>query len=192
LVLGSFLTKDTHIPGEPGVWIIIFGDMIVFGLMFVTFAYYRHDALTLFRTSQASINQTCGLINTVLMLTSSWFVAMGLQAARIRRRSSASVLFACALSCAVCFVLVKIFEYQEKIAAGFVINTDDFFMFYYVLTGIHLLHVLAGIAVLAFLINSSKSGFDAVKFGYVESGTIFWHLVDLLWIALFALLYLLK
>ena len=172
---------------------MIFGDMMVFGMMFVTFVYTRRDAQPLFQASQATLNQACGLINTVLMLSSSYCVAMGVQAAKLNRLRWASRMFGAALSCGILFCLVKFFEYAQKVTAGLVINTDEFFMYYYVFTGIHLLHVFVGIGVLIFLIrHSSTERITAPKIGHLESGASFWHLVDLLWIALFALLYLLK
>ncbi len=84
------------------------------------------------------------------------------------------------------------FEYGEKLNAGFTITTNDFFMLYFIYTGLHLLHVVIGMGVLTALVVYSRSGEFAVgnRLRNLESGASFWHLVDLLWIVLFALLYL--
>lgn len=187
-------SKITHIPGETGIWVVIVGDMLVFGLMFLTFMYYRRDELTLFRLSQSHLNQTLGLANTLLMITSSLFVSLSVQAAIHRKNRLALFGFALASLSGAAFCLIKISEYWQAVKAGFSIDTNEFYTFYYVFTGIHLLHVLIGIAVLVFLMSTSRSTekMTVKKLGYLESGASFWHLVDLLWIALFALLYLLK
>jgi nitric oxide reductase NorE protein len=182
-----------HLPGELGVWILICGDLVMFSIMFGVFLFYRRDDLELFQSSQRHLNQLFGLINTFFMLTSSWFVAMAVEAARNRRIDATVLLFRLGFACGLGFAIVKMLEYGEKFRSGIIVDTNDFYMYYYVLTGIHFLHVLIGMGVLAFMAHSaSKGDFTPIKIGHFESGASFWHLVDLLWISLFALLYLLK
>jgi nitric oxide reductase NorE protein len=91
------------------------------------------------------------------------------------------------------FVIVKALQWSARFAAGQTISTNDFFMFYFMYTGIHLLHVLLGLIVLTLLfLAAGRPSLDANAVRLVESGGIFWHLVDLLWVVLFALFYLLK
>ena len=95
--------------------------------------------------------------------------------------------------CGFAFIGVKYFEWGEKIRAGLTIETNNFFMYYYLMTGIHLLHVIIGIGVLFFLWHTVRSGeLNESGLTVLESGACFWHLVDILWIALFALLYLMR
>jgi nitric oxide reductase NorE protein len=184
---------SVRVPGEAGVWILISGDLALFSLFFITLLYYRGQNLDVFRASAAHLNQAFGALNTVFMLSSSWFVALAIHAARGNRANPTVVCFALALLCGVGFAAVKVVEYSEKIRAGITFNTNDFFMYYYVFTGIHLLHVVLGMGVLVALgLYSRSGGFTAGKIRNLESGAIFWHLVDLLWIVLFALLYLLN
>ncbi len=184
---------ERHLPGEAGIWIMICGDMMVFSIMFAAFLFYRRADLALFESSRVHLNQTLGLINTFLLLTSSWFVAMAVQAARAHRARAAVIMFRLALACGVGFSLLKIVEYTQKVRAGILINSNDFYMYYYMFTGIHFLHVLIGMGVLAFMARYVADGrFSEIKVGHIESGASFWHMVDLLWIALFALLYLLR
>jgi len=185
--------NKNHIPGEVGIWVFIFGDMMAFGLFFLVFVYYRGLDVELFNQSQTALNQNYGAINTLLLLASSWFVVMAVEGARQQRGRQASLLFSLALLCGLGFSVVKVVEYSEKIVAGITITTNDFFMYYYIFTGLHFLHVLIGMGVLSFLIVKVRSkNFKADDMVMVESGASFWHLVDLLWIVLFPLLYLMK
>ena len=196
IAIESRMSRDNavgHVPGELGVWMFIVGDLIVFSLFFVTFLYYRGLEVDLFTTSQRHLNQTFGAINTFFMLTSSWFVASAVHAARHRLGKVTPICLLLAMACGAGFAIVKVLEYGEKIGAGITLTTNNFFMYYYMFTGIHFVHVLIGMAVLAFLTRMSWSGqFDATRIRNLESGASFWHLVDLLWIVLFALIYLVK
>ena len=185
--------SERHLPGEEGVWIFILGDMLIFGLFFCVFMYYRVQSPELFVESQSSLNQHYGALNTLLLLTSSWFVVLGVQAVRENMGALAGKLFAGAFFCGLGFGVVKFFEYGEKISQGVTLVTNDFFMYYYVFTGIHFLHVIIGMGILIYLWRKS----DAVSFVQsdvrnFESGASYWHMVDLLWIVLFPLLYLVK
>ncbi len=183
----------THLPGEPGVWLFICGDMIVFGLFFVVFVYSRALDVPLYTQSQATLNQAYGAVNTFLMLTSSWFVALAIHAARDNLAKITGRFIVLAGACGFAFVVVKFFEYGEKISAGYFITSDDFYMYYYMLTGIHLMHVVIGMVVLTFLWHTSRrDSLDEKCINTLESGASFWHMVDMLWIILFALLYLMR
>ena len=182
-----------HLPGEPGVWMFIIGDVLVFSLLFSVFVYDRSQEVALFVEQQQLLNQTLGLLNTVLLLTSSWLVALAVHGARAGQLSWARSCFVSAILCGIGFVVVKYFEWGEKIAADLTLETNNFFMYYYLMTGIHLLHMVIGIGVLVFLWQSVRdAAFDTQGVGVLESGACFWHLVDILWIALFALLYLMR
>jgi nitric oxide reductase NorE protein len=180
-------------PGEEGVWILIFGDVMVFSLFFLTFLYYRGQQIPLFHASQLQLNRGCGALNTVFMLSSSWLVATGVQAAREGRPRAPPICFLLACGCGIGFAVVKCIEYGDKVRAGITLNTNEFYMFYFMLTGIHFVHVLIGMVVLLLLTRSTWSGrHDQKTIRNLESGASFWHLVDLLWIVLFPLLYLVK
>lgn len=184
---------EPHLPGEAGVWIFIIGDMLMFSLLFSVFLYYRADDVALFASSQQALNQTYGLFNTILMLTSSWFVALAIHAQRYRLVHLTTRFLIGAVLCGLGFIVVKVFEYGEKFAADLTIVTNDFFMYYYLLTGIHLLHVVIGIIVLLYLCTVSRGPeLSEGDVNMLESGASFWHMVDMLWIVLFALLYLMR
>lgn len=179
-----------RIPGEEGIWLFIAGDLVLFTLLFCVFLHMRGEQLTVFTEGRAQLNQTWGLVNTLLMLTSSWCVATAVHAARRQMTAITVRCFTGALACGLGFWTVKGFEYSEKLSAGITISTNDFFMLYFIYTGLHLLHVTIGMGVLTWLALYSKRGaFTPGKLQNIESGASFWHLVDLLWIVLFALLY---
>lgn len=182
-----------HIPGEPGIWVLIGGDVLAFSLFFVTFFVYRLDDPALFAASQPLLSQNFGMLNTLIMLTSSWLVATSVQAARDNRMQRAQLGLVLAVLCGLAFFVIKMFEYTAKVKADITVNTNDFFMLYFTFTGVHLLHVMVGTGVLIFLIFNLRSGSNsAAKVRNLESGGSFWHLVDLLWIVLFALFYLIR
>lgn len=191
--LNAVADSGRRVPGEAGVWVFIIGDMMSFSLLFLLFLYYRSFDIPAFTASQDLLNLNFGAINTILLLTSSWFVALGLGAARRAKPQASARLFLLALLCAVGFALVKYVEWGEKIRAGIVLTSNDFFMYYYLLTGIHFLHLIVGMGVLVFLIMKARAGHHAVSDVRIyESGGAYWHMVDLLWIVLFPLLYLVR
>jgi nitric oxide reductase NorE protein len=183
-----------RLPGEEGVWAFIFGDLIIFSIFFVVFLSYRADDVAQFSQSQRLLNQVLGLLNTGLLLTSSWFVALAIQAARsVENARRAPVLLLASLGCAVLFIVVKVVEWTEKIGAGHTLTSSDFFMFYFVFTGIHLLHVVIGSGVLLVIyFVARRPQLASHDLRLLEAGGIFWHLVDLLWVFLFALFYVLN
>jgi nitric oxide reductase NorE protein len=112
-------------------------------------------------------------------------------AARVLMVRQSSMQFGAAALCGIGFMVVKYFEYSSKIHAGITLSTNNFFMLYFVYTGIHLIHVVLGTGVLITMAWYVRSGpIAAALIGNLESGASFWHLVDMLWIVLFALLYL--
>ncbi len=185
--------RQLRIPGEEGVWIFVLGDMCIFALLFVLFLHYRSIDLEVFASSREQLNQAFGFINTLLLLSSSWLVVLGLRSARLGYSPACRKFLCGAWLLGLCFGISKVLEYSEKFEAGITALTNDFFMFYFVLTGLHMLHVVIGLGVLAFLIlRCTTSQLGASQLRTIEGGGVFWHMVDLLWVVLFTLLYLLN
>ncbi|WP_114970554.1 cytochrome c oxidase subunit 3 [Rhodoferax ferrireducens] len=182
----------TRIPGELGIWMFVAGDLIVFSVFFILIALGQKEKSDLFLQSRVQLDLGAGLLNTLLLLTGSWFVAIGVQRCRTGLSATASRFFSLGILCGVGFVANKGLEWNAKFAHGINPATNYFFMYFFVFTGIHLLHVLVGIGVLFMLRSVSRNPLmNARRIRTLESGATFWHLVDLLWIVLFALLYLL-
>ncbi|EHJ59315.1 hypothetical protein NSU_3647 [Novosphingobium pentaromativorans US6-1] len=167
--------------------------MVVFALFFLVFTYYRALDVELFEQSQRLLNVTLGLCNTLILLTSSLFVALAVRQVRHGEPGRGRILLFLAMVCGISFGVVKFFEYSQKISIGITPATNDFFMYYFMFTGIHLLHVTVGLVVLLFAIFHTRrkpAGEGVAGTRLIEAGALFWHLVDLLWVVLFALIYL--
>lgn len=183
--------RREHVPGEAGIWLFILGDMLIYGLFFVFYAQARSQAPELFAQAQSALDPRFGVVNTLILLTSSWFVVRGVAAARAARGDAARRWLLWALFCGALFCLSKAVEYSIKISGGIVITGNEFYMYYYLLTAFHLVHVLIGMVVLVFMRRAVKMAKAAtMPISGLESGASFWHLVDLLWILIFPLLYL--
>ena len=180
-----------HLPGEPRMWFFVIGDLIIFGVYFVVYMYYRGLDHPQFLESQARLNTDIGAVNTVVLLTSSLFVALGTSALRTGKVADAHRLFLMALVTGSVFPVLKAFEYVPEVASGLTPGTNLFFMFYYVMTGMHLCHVLLGLAILYFVVRDLRGPAEP-RLSLAATGATYWHMVDLLWIILFALLYLMR
>ena len=184
---------STRVPGETGIWVLIFGDLLLFGVFFTTFTFYRGREPAVFAQGQRLLDVDLGVINTLLLLTGSLFVVTGVRSVRRGSGRPAVLLFAGAWMSGALFGMDKYLEYSEKIAMGITPMTDDFFMYYYILTGLHMFHVLIGMAMLTYMIvQARKPRITKSTLRYLEGGGVFWHLVDLLWVVLFPLLYLVR
>lgn len=183
--------QRSHLPGEASMWFFVIGDLLIFAAYFLSYMYYRGQDHAMFLQAQAKVNVDIGIINTVVLLTSSLFVALGTAAARSGKATDARRLFSAALACGAAFPLLKMCEYIPEITAGMTPGTNLFFMYYFVMTGMHLCHVLLGLVILCFVIRSLRASAEP-RMSFVETGATYWHMVDLLWLILFALLYLMR
>src|SRR5262249_28668241 len=126
-----------HVPGEPGIWILIFGDMVVFTILFAVYLNRRGHNEALFVKPQAALHQNLGAINTLVRLCSSMLIVLAALAFRSEQWRHLAARFTLAgASVGSCFVVVKVFEYHEKVTAGLTPSTNEFFMYYFVLTGL--------------------------------------------------------
>jgi nitric oxide reductase NorE protein len=166
-------------------------DMAFFCVIFGSFVHERAGAAKVFFRSQLSLDVQLGLINTALLLSSSWLVAMATHAAPDRPRRTIRSILGIAALCGAAFAAIKLAEYTSLIRAGISPLTNDFFMFYFFISCLHLLHVLAGMVVLAVVVR--KQGGEALlvsERSSLDSAATYWHMVDLLWVMIFPLLYL--
>lgn len=184
--------RQSHVPGEIGIWLFVAGDLIVFAVFFVVIALGDVEQPKVFAQSRAALDMWVGVLNTLLLLTGSWFVAVGVEKCRSTGKPVGGHYFSLAILCGVAFAANKSFEWGGKISAGITPTTNDFYMLFFIFTGIHMLHVLVGIGVL-FLMRSvsRRPALTQRDISTMETGATFWHMVDLLWIVLFALFYLL-
>jgi nitric oxide reductase NorE protein len=180
-----------RIPGETGTWVFLFGDMLVFAVFFATFMVERAKAPDIFDIARRTLHLGVGLANTLVLLTSSLFVVVALRALRSGARHIARSAVTAAMACGGVFIALKVFEYHSLVTDGHGVGANHFYLYYFILTGVHLLHVCVGMAVLTFLLTQTRrSELSGNRMAVIEGGACFWHLVDLLWIVLFPLLYL--
>jgi nitric oxide reductase NorE protein len=151
----------------------------------------RAKAPGVFDVARRTLHLGVGLANTLVLLTSSLFVVVALGAVRSGARSTARSAVVAAMACGGVFIALKVFEYHALVSAGHGVGANHFYLYYFILTGVHLFHVCVGMAVLTFLLTQTRqTELSETRMAVVEGGACFWHLVDLLWIVLFPLLYL--
>lgn len=175
----------SELPGELMMWVLIASEILVFGAALLAFLSVRVGDPARYMADQALLNQTAGAINTIVLVTSGLCAALAVRVREAGRRRAARLWLLAAGSLGAVFLIVKAFEYGSKAALGIGIETSPFFTFYYLITGFHAVHVIAGMAVLALV-----SWRDSVR--NMETAVAFWHMVDLVWVLLFPIIYVLR
>lgn len=175
------------------MWGVIGLEMLTFGLMFLTFAVSRAREPAAFANGQSTLDLGAGAIKTAVLLLGSWAVARGVQALRRGSTQGGVLGLSGGALCGLIFVASKAQEYAEKAAAGVDLSTDTFFTLYFLLTGFHIAHVLVATVLLAALAWMARDGrWSHGDTHAPETVAVFWHMVDLLWIVLFPLVYVLR
>lgn len=177
----------------PGIWTFIAFDCTSFGLFFTVFMSERLSQAALFDASAKHLDVRLGLANTLILITSSYLVALAVAAVRrgdlgdVRRK----LMFG--IGVGALFAVLKVAEYSTKIVGGITPQTNAFFGYYFGLTGLHFIHYAAGMIVLLVMLSRARAAraVNASLTRWMISGGVFWHMVDLLWIFLFPMLYLL-
>ncbi|WP_038034826.1 cytochrome c oxidase subunit 3 family protein [Thermopetrobacter sp. TC1] len=175
----------SELPGNPMMWLLIISEIAVFGAGFAGFAVAFVMNPDLFRESQDTLNRLAGAINTMVLVTSGLFAALAVRAESEGRTGLMRLHVAIAVLLGLVFLGVKVVEYSGELSAGHTIDTNTFFTLYYLLTGFHALHVVLGIIIL--VIVAIWHSLDNL-----ETGAAFWHMVDLIWVILFPVVYLLR
>jgi nitric oxide reductase NorE protein len=183
--------RTAHLPGDIAMWVMVLGDFVFFGAYFIIFMVHRAMAPELFLQSQQHLNLTIGVINTLVLLTSSWFIVRSVATARYGDYQGAIRLTYLGGACGVLFIAIKAYEWSAEIAAGHTMPANEFFLFYYMLTGVHLFHVGLGLLILGIVLRELRNPRKR-RVSMVESGATYWHMVDLLWIVIFGLLYVMR
>ncbi len=185
-----------------GMWIFIFTEILLFGGLFLVYAIMRHHYADEFHQAAHHLNAFIGALNTVVLLVSSATVAMSITAVQKGDKQKALIMLGITLVCAAIFMVNKYFEWGHKFELGLYPGSDlmislkhgtvMFFGLYFLMTGLHMFHLLVGaIILMVIMIRVNNGSIHAGKFVLLENGGLYWHLVDLIWIYLFPLLYLL-
>ncbi|GAB3377470.1 cytochrome c oxidase subunit 3 [Spongiibacter taiwanensis] len=180
--------------GDPAMWVLLLGDTVMYSLFLVFFGYEYRQQPEVFSQAQSTLHAGFGFFNTLVLLTGSLLVIQAIRQARQNLYSPAQRSLLLAALCGAIFGTCKIIEYSLAVSAGISITSNAFYLYYFALTGFHFLHVAIGTAVLLWMRRhlslSQQQGSQTANITLLESGANFWHLVDLLWILLFPIIYL--
>ncbi|MCB1888029.1 MAG: cytochrome c oxidase subunit 3 family protein [Rhodocyclaceae bacterium] len=182
--------RDGSLPGDLAVWIFIVAELLVFAVFFISYAIARGQDVVLFDAMQRTLDRNAGAANTLLLVTSSWCVARAVAATQQNLTTVAARWLLGGLACGAGFLVIKALEYAAKFSAGVSLSSNNFYMFYLSLTFFHFLHVILGMVVLAVLWQGiRKRRYHPGNLSGLESGAAYWHMVDLVWLVLFPLIY---
>lgn len=174
-----------ELPGGPMMWVLILSELAVFGLPLGAFAVARAVNPSVFADGQKLLDPGLAGLNTLALVTSGWAAARGAMAAREGRSAGCRRWLALAIAFGAAFVAIKLSEYAGEVASGAGLETSTFFTLYFLLTGFHLLHVALGMIILTVVLRGENAH-------AVETGTSFWHMVDLVWVLMFPIIYLVR
>lgn len=174
-----------------GLWTFLATEVLLFGGLFTAYVVFRLRYHDLFHAGHLSLDRVLGTVNTVVLIASSFTVALGIAAIREGKAARMRLFFLLTILLAAAFLGIKAVEYSAKLGHGITPGTDLFFSLYFMMTGLHGLHVIAGMAVLGWVaLAAGKGRFSAAYHTPVELAGLYWHFVDLVWIYLFPMLYL--
>ncbi len=187
-----------------GFWLFLATEILLFGGMFVGYIVFRYWYPEMFMDAHLHLDRIMGATNTVVLIFSSFTMAMAVRSAQTNKQKELVVYLSITLLCAIAFLVVKYFEYSAKFEHGTLpglayaphganepVNGNLFFGLYFMMTGLHGVHVLAGIVAISWLLSKAVRGhFSSEWYTPVELTGLYWHVVDLIWIYLFPLFYL--
>jgi len=187
--------------GKLGMWIFLFTELFLFGGLFLVYAVFRAKYSAEFHTGAAELNAFIGTLNTVFLLVSSMTIAMSLTAIQKNKLNLALLLITVTILLAALFMMNKYFEWSHKFHYKLYPGSEVmrnlphgeilFFGLYYMMTGLHAVHVLVGMILLSVNLFKIRSGkVSSSNFLLFENSALYWHLVDIIWIFIFPLLYL--
>lgn len=199
----SELTEEHYDPvaGKLGMWLFLVTEIILFGILFLTYAVYLSRYKPMFTEASKELDIVMGAANTIILLTSSLLMVLSIAALQRNRKTLCLLLMSLTLACALIFLVVKGFEWRAKFSHGIYPNSPDmadmpygqvvFFGLYFMMTGIHALHVIAGmVTIMIAMIFVQKDKVTAQRINFLDNTGLYWHLVDVIWIYLFPLFYL--
>ncbi|MDA8433628.1 MAG: cytochrome c oxidase subunit 3 family protein [Nitrospiraceae bacterium] len=199
--MGAAEGQRDRIGAKYGMWFFLFTEILFFGGMFILYAVYRSKYPAEFHASAGEENLLLGSINTAVLLTSSLFMAVAISAVKKGSYRLSVVFQAATILMGLAFLAIKAVEWYEKVARGIYPNSlvlDKmkmgeilFFGLYYVMTGIHGVHVFIGVCVISFMVYFTLTGnVTQENYSKIENTGLYWHFVDIVWIYLFPLFYL--
>ncbi|MBD3274384.1 MAG: cytochrome c oxidase subunit 3 family protein [Candidatus Marinimicrobia bacterium] len=186
-----------------GMWVFLLTEILLFGGLFAFYVFYRAWNPEIFYNAHVHLDLTLGTINTFVLITSSLTIALAIRSMQLGERTKTIRFLAATLFLAGVFLVIKYFEYSHKIHLGQLpgqlysytgiegTNPHIFFSVYFTMTGLHAIHVIAGMGAITWVLyRTAKNHFNEEYYTPIEMTGLYWHLVDVIWIYLFPLLYL--
>lgn len=181
-----------RLPGDLAMWFFILAELSVFALLILAFAFAQARYPQLFSEGRQLLDRSTGLAMTLSLLTAGLFAALALEQVRQDRPRRGAMLLCIALLLACGYVALKLSEYAHLLGVGLGMEHDTFFTLYWILTAFHFLHVLLGMLILGWLAEGCRRRrYDSQRCSGLESGMLYWHMVDLVWVLLFPVVYIL-
>lgn len=186
--------RPARLPGDLAMWCFILAELLAFLFLLGSMAFARGHWSEMFSRGMATLHPQAGLANTLILLTGSYFAARGVRRAAQGQRQALVRGFVMAALCGLAYVMIKLGEYALLLGDGYNLRTSTFYFFYFFTTFFHMAHVLIGMAILLVVARRFHNGHypnreKARMAG--ESAASYWHMVDLVWLVLFPLLYVL-
>lgn len=189
----SFTDNVGKIPGSLAIWFAILAEMSEFAIMFIVYFLAKVHNPELFHDGPARLNTLAGTINTLVMLTSSYFVVRAVITIRNNRPKASSRWLWAAVTCGAVYLIIKAFEYQWNTVHGLATETNIFYGVYYYVTFNHFLHVGWGTAAIVWVIYRINTGiYTKNEHEGLVNIAVYWHMIDLAWITIFPLLYVIR
>ena len=185
--------KSDMPPGDLAIWIFIYAELLVFGVLFLVYAFARNNHVEMFNASQQLVNRFSGAANTLVLITSSFFAVRSVAAIRDDDVPACQRWLLATIGMGGVFLIIKSFEFHAKFSAGISLSTNTYWTFFLSMTAFHFMHVVLGMIILAAVyLKARKGGYSAAEHRGVETGVSYWHMVDLVWIILFPLVYVIQ
>lgn len=178
-------------PGGILMWIIILLELITFGMAIIAMVYYGQQEAELFHESRLKLNTTFGTVNTILLITSGFFMALSVRYIKEKKVETSLKFLNLTMLLGICFLILKSIEYYFKLNEGLGLGYNTFFTFYWMLTLFHVIHVLTGLVILMLSYFGIKKKKENINIDDFEASAAFWHMCDLIWLLLFPVIYLL-
>jgi nitric oxide reductase NorE protein len=186
-------SHERYPPGDLAIWIFILAELLVFAIFFAAYAFTRMNNVELFNQYQLTLDRNSALINTLVLLTSSYFVVNAVTRIRNNSHRGCAAWLWAAVGMGGIFIFIKLAEFGHHFSQGVSLSTNTFYMFYLSLTAFHFMHVLLGMVILAVVAWKAGRGlYSESEHDGVETGASYWHMVDLVWLILFPLVYVMR
>jgi nitric oxide reductase NorE protein len=182
--------QKKQLPGDLAMWAFIAMELSVFAIFFIGFAITQRLNVDMFSLGRASLNMSVGLFCTLSLIISSYFVALAAKAVKEKHNLRAMRMLIFSLLTASAYIVLKLSEYIALSELGYGLSSNSFYTLYFFITGFHFMHVLLGMVILTYMgIKANNNSYLETDCSGFEAGAAYWHMIDLVWVIIFFLIY---